>query len=85
MFKWLRDTRYADVQAELKILKAQMEGFETNLRSLRGLINQSKYHEKTLQKDDAPSEEGMNEALIEAFGGMVPVELAERYKRTGGY
>lgn len=49
MFKWFKDARYADVQAELKVLRAELkilaqshEALHHQLNSVRGAVNRSK-------------------------------------------
>jgi predicted nuclease with TOPRIM domain len=67
-----------EVKHKIAFLEQVNSLFETNLRSMRGRMNQK------VGKLDATEEESSSSSDIDeiakAFGGSVPVELVEKYK-----
>lgn len=85
MFRWLKDARYADVQIELKQLKAEIdlihskiETMQTHMNSLRGFVNRKTGKWRNEEEEE---ENPLNdiEAIKRAFGGDLPVELKGLY------
>lgn len=89
MFKWLRDLRYHDVQAELKILKAEIEAMrvcwdtlQTNMNSLRGLVNR-KVRKSGRVHDDEDDFDDLTPAERAFIATLPPHELARIGKGSG--
>lgn len=77
MFKWLRDARYADVQAELKQIRAEMSAIEqrcetmiSQINSVRGLVNRKlgKSFDFEGESQQPKSEEEIKEILRKQYG-----------------
>jgi len=66
MFKWFKDARYADVQADMKVLNAKVNALEDTLHSVRSRISnmgtkarkQKEQEEEEYEGDDG--EEGLS-------------------------
>lgn len=75
------------LNTKITFLAQKLEIFETNLRSMRGLLNKKvgrleDEHEEKPEKQEPSSNRDQDMAEVrEAFGGSLPIELAGTYKR----
>lgn len=72
-----------DLHSEITKLKATVDSLEQQFRSLRGYNAriQRGNKEKLESMEDEEEDDSSYDSIVKAFGGDVPIELREKYKR----
>lgn len=83
LLNWLHDRRVVDLQnqlklmaSDIKVMQAHADLIETKFNSLNAKLSR-----KTAPKEEEPEEMGDLEEMIKAFGGELPIELRQKYKK----
>lgn len=82
MFKWLKDRRYNEVlytlrtiTHEIELMNAKIENMEMRIRGIKTEVT------KSSNKPSKDPDIDYHKELMDAFGGVLPFELSEKYKR----
>lgn len=88
LINWFKDKIIYRMEHDIALMAARMEGFELQIDQLKAQIasvRQRSYKQSEPQPDQSnnePSSKDWDE-IRTAFGGSIPIELVEKYKRSG--
>lgn len=83
LLNWLHDRRVVDLQntvklmaSDLKVLQGHQDLLETKFNSVNAKLSR-----RSAPKEEESDEGSELEELIKSFGGELPIELRQKYKK----
>jgi len=80
LINWFKDKVVMSMEHDIRLIKAEMQGYQMQIEQLKSQIislRQKKYQ----QQEENISPQASLDEIQRAFGGQLPIELAEKYKR----
>lgn len=82
LINWWKDKRLNEMIADIKRCEARINTLEMNFASMINRMNRILGSRKRQSEEEDEEDQGGNmEQIIKAFGGDVPIEMREKYKR----
>lgn len=86
LLSWIQSKKQIFVlQQQMALLEAYIEGIDLRLENLKNQIisvRQRGYKSKNEASDEPQSSDSDLREIMNAFGGQLPIELAEKYKNN---